>query len=119
MSTPVAMAERCVKVQRLASDGASIQQIAAQLSISVDTVRRDLKKDGAMKQWLTQRAAQTAATVQQAVVAAQAVADVQPAFTLADDETARQWWADLRAAAEKLSAAADAFSHYYPGATGS
>lgn len=118
MSTPVAMAERCVRVQRLADGGASIQQIAAQLSISIDTVRRDLKREDAMKQWLTQRAAQAAAAVQQAVVAAQAVADVQPAYTLAGDETARQWWADLRAAAEKLTAAADAFADYYPCATG-
>jgi len=118
MSTPVAMAERCVRVQRLADKGASPQQIAAQLHISIDTVRRDLKREDAMKHWLAQRATQTASTVQQAVVAAQAVTDLEPACTLADEETARQWWASLRAAAEQLSAAADAFADYYPCTTG-
>lgn len=121
MSTPADIAGRCAKAYRLQAAGASTQEIADQLGISVDTVLRDFKRypslTAAMTQQLTHRAAQAESAVRQAITAAQAVTEARPAYTLADDATAARWCADLRTAADQLAAAADAFADYYAAAT--
>ncbi|KOU48996.1 hypothetical protein ADK55_19205 [Streptomyces sp. WM4235] len=109
-------------MRQLAQGGASNRQIAAQLGVSKDTVRRDLSQEDApattVAQRLAHRAAQADTAVSQACAAARAVVEARPAHTLADDETARRWCAELRAAADQLAAQADAFADYYPCATG-
>jgi transposase-like protein len=122
MTSPTAVADRRATVRRLAQDGASNRQIAAQLGICKDTVRRDLAQQDAPPatpaQRRAHRLAQAEDAVSQASAAAQAVADAHPAYATADDETARRWCGALRAAADALAAQADAFADYYPCATG-
>lgn len=122
MSTPAEIADRRATVRRLAQSGASNRAIAQQLGISKDTVARDLSQMGDPRAPLAQRLAHQVAQAEQAVsqayAAAQAVTDARPAHTLADDETARRWCGALREAAEQLVAQADAFTDYYPCATG-
>ncbi|MFI8106272.1 helix-turn-helix domain-containing protein [Streptomyces sp. NPDC086023] len=121
MTSPAEIADRCAKVRRLAQGGASTRQIAAQLGVSKDTVRRDLVRPDAPPQTPAERraarVAQSEAAVRQAGAAAQAVAAAQPAYTIADDATAQRWCAELRAAAEELLAHAARFADYYPSAT--
>ncbi|MCY0943556.1 hypothetical protein [Streptomyces antarcticus] len=122
MSTPAEVAERRAKVRQLAQGGASGRQIAAQIGVSKDTVRRDLALPDepvvSRAERMAQRAAQTEEAVSQLGAAVQDVIDARPAYTLADDETARRWCGALRAAADQLAAQADAFADYYPRATG-
>lgn len=118
MSSPAEIADRCVEAHRLRATGASTQQIADELGVSKDTVLRDLKRqpgpDAGMAQRLAHRATQTHTVVRQAALAAQAVTEDRPAYTLTDDATATQWCSTLRAAAAQLLAAAAAFTDYYP-----
>lgn len=121
MTSPAKVADRRATVYRLAQGGASTRQIAAQIGVSKDTVRRDLAAQEApvtpAAQLRASRVAQAEAAVSQACAAAQAVADAQPAYSPADDETAAHWYGALRAAAAQLVAQADAFADYYPCAT--
>ncbi|MFJ9645000.1 helix-turn-helix domain-containing protein [Streptomyces sp. NPDC101206] len=121
MATPAEVAERRATVRQLAQGGASNRQIAAQLGISKDTVARDIAHWNAPPATPAERRARHLAradeAVRQASAAAQAVAAARPAYTLANDETARRWCAELRAAADQLAAAAAAFADYYPAAT--
>ncbi len=122
MTTPAEIADRCAKVRQLAQDGASTRQIAAQLGVSKDTVRRDLVRQVGPAETPAQRqarrVAQAETAVSRACAAAQDVAEAGPAYVLVDDATAERWGAELRAAAELLLAQADAFADYYPRATG-
>ncbi|MFE2936678.1 hypothetical protein [Streptomyces sp. NPDC059278] len=116
-----AVAHRRTRVRQLAQTGASNRQIAAQLGISKDTVRRDLAADDAplltRAERFAARVAQTESAMSQLSAAAQAVVDAKPAYTPTDDATARRWYAELRATADRLMAHADAFADYYPSAT--
>lgn len=118
MSSPTEIADRCVEAHRLRATGASTQQIADQLGVSTDTVLRDLKRqpgpDAGPAQRLALRATQTHTVVRDAALAAQAVTDLGPAYTMTDDATATQWHRTLHAAAAQLLAAAAAFTDYYP-----
>jgi transposase-like protein len=114
------VAQRRAKVRHLAQGGASNREIAAQLGISKDTVRRDLAtEDAPLPVRLAQRAAQTETAMRQLSAAVQAVDDAAPAYTPTDDETALRWHAELRATAAHLMALADQFADYYPSATSS
>ncbi|HET6356074.1 hypothetical protein [Streptomyces sp.] len=118
MSTPTEVAQRRAEVRRLAQTGASNRAIAAQLNISKDTVRRDLEAPPtALAERLAQRAAQTESAMRQLSAAGQAVDDARPAYTVTGPEMARRWCGELRAAAARLMAHADAFADYYPSAT--
>ncbi|MFJ9644846.1 DeoR family transcriptional regulator [Streptomyces sp. NPDC101206] len=105
-----------------APTGASTRQIAAQLGVSKNTVRRDLTRQvgptEAPAQRQARRVAQAETAVRQACAAAQVVAAASQAYVLVDDATAARWGAELRAAAELLLAQADAFADYYPRAPG-
>ncbi|MFI8278543.1 helix-turn-helix domain-containing protein [Streptomyces sp. NPDC085929] len=122
MSSPAEVAERRAAVRHLAKTGASNRAIADQLGIGKDTVARDMSQvddpRAPMAQRLARAVAQADAAVAQASAAVQAVSEARPAYTLADDETARRWCGALRAAADELAAQADAFADYYPCATG-
>ncbi|MFE7347504.1 helix-turn-helix domain-containing protein [Streptomyces fimicarius] len=115
------VAQRRAQVRHLAQTGASNRAIAAQLGISKDTVRRDLATDDAPPQTLVEkfaaRAAQTESAISQLSAAVQAVDGAKPAYTPVDEETARRWYAELRATAARLAAHAEAFADYYPSAT--
>jgi len=114
VSAPAEIADRRATVRRLRQGGASHRQIAAQLHISKDTVARDLEAPvETMAQRLAHRVAHTDQVVSQACAAAQAVIDARPAYTLADEDTARRWCGALRAAADQLAAQAAAFADYY------
>lgn len=121
MTSPTEVATRRATVRQLSQGGASNRQIAAELGISKDTVARDLAFREAPAVSHAERRAQSVAHTEQAVsqlsAAVQAVVDDQPAYTLADDETAQRWCGALRAAAGQLVAQADAFADYYPCAT--
>ncbi|NUK22052.1 helix-turn-helix domain-containing protein [Streptomyces lunaelactis] len=121
MTGSTTVAQRRATVRRLAQSGASNRQIAAQLNISKDTVRRDLAAQEAppmaLAERLAQRAAQTESAMRQLSAAAQAIDDARPAYTVTDAATARRWCAELRATAARLMAHADAFADYYPSAT--
>lgn len=121
MTTPAQVAERRAKVRQLAQGGASSRQIAEQIGVSKDTVLRDLAKPEAPAPTPAERRAQRVAQTEQAVsqvgAAVQAAIEARPAYTLADDDTARRWCGALRAAADALAAQADAFAEYYPCAT--
>ena len=121
MTTPTEIAQRRAKVRQLAHGGATNRAIAAQLGISKDTVRRDLATPDAppatLAERLAHRKAQTETAMAQLSAAAQAVDGTRPAHTVADDETAMRWCADLRATATRLLAHADAFAEYHPSAT--
>ncbi|MFF3127224.1 helix-turn-helix domain-containing protein [Streptomyces sp. NPDC057908] len=112
------VAQRRTQVRQLAQTGSSNRAIAAKLGISKDTVRRDLATNDAPPQTLAEkfaaRAAQTESAMSQLSAAVQAVADAKPAYTPVDEETARRWYAELRATAAHLAAHADAFADYYP-----
>ncbi|MET8401406.1 helix-turn-helix domain-containing protein [Streptomyces sp900116325] len=112
------VAQRRTQVRHLAQSGASNRQIAAQLGISKDTVRRDLATPEApatpLAQRLAQRAAQTETAMSQLCAAVQAVDEARPAYTVTDEETARRWCDDIRATAARLLAHADRFADYYP-----
>ncbi|MFF2009154.1 helix-turn-helix domain-containing protein [Streptomyces sp. NPDC058195] len=116
-----AVAHRRARVRQLAQTGASNRQIAAQLGISKDTVRRDLlaplEPVEPMSERLARRAAQTEKAMRQLSAAAQALDAARPAYTPTDDVTARRWHSELRAISEQLVAHAGAFADYYPSAT--
>ncbi|MDQ0943290.1 helix-turn-helix domain-containing protein [Streptomyces sp. V1I1] len=113
--------QRRATVRQLAQTGASNRQIAAQLNVSKDTVRRDLEALDAPPETpsarIAQRAAQTHSAMRQLSAAGQAIDDARPAYTMTDDATAARWCAELRATAARLVAHADAFAEYYPSAT--
>lgn len=118
MTGTLTLAQRRAKVRQLAQGGASNRAIAAELRISKDTVARDL--DAPVEtpaQLMAHRAAHTETAMRQLSAAAQAVTEAAPARTITDDETARRWWIELRATAERLLAHADEFATYYPGAS--
>ncbi|MFB8035893.1 helix-turn-helix domain-containing protein [Streptomyces sp. NPDC056004] len=121
MTGSLTVAQRRAQVRHLAQTGASNRAIAAQLGIGKDTVRRDLAADDAPSltraERFAARVAQTESAMSQLGAAAQAVADAKPAYTPADEETARRWYAELRATVARLAAHADAFADYYPSAT--
>ncbi len=123
MSSPSEVAERRATVRQLAKTGASNRAIADQLGIGKDTVARDMSQmddpRAPMAQRLARHLAQTEQAVSQVSAAVQAVVEARPAYTNADDETARRWCGALRAAADALAAQADAFADYYPCVTGS
>ncbi|WP_327263940.1 hypothetical protein OG444_22830 [Streptomyces sp. NBC_01232] len=122
MTTPTAVAERRVRVRRLAQGGASSREIAEQVGCSKDTVLRDLAQpDPTVASRAALRAEKLAhaeEAVRQAVSAAQAVVGARPSHQITDDATARRWCGALRAAADALAAQADAFAEYWPCATG-
>ncbi|MCX5112194.1 helix-turn-helix domain-containing protein [Streptomyces sp. NBC_00378] len=115
------VAQRRAQVRQLAQDGASNRAIAAQLGISKDTVRRDLATPEAPPQTRVEkfaaRVAQTESAMSQLSAAGQAIDDARPAYTPVDEETARRWYAELRATAARLMAHAEEFAVYYPDAT--
>ncbi|MET7787253.1 helix-turn-helix domain-containing protein [Streptomyces sp900116325] len=115
------VAQRRATVRRMAQAGESNRAIAAQLGVSKDTVRRDLATDDAPAATPADRfgarAAQTECAMSRLSAAAQAIDDAPPAYTVTDDETARRWYAELRATAARLVAHADHFADYYPSAT--
>ncbi|MEU0369091.1 hypothetical protein ABZ070_02305 [Streptomyces sp. NPDC006283] len=121
MAGAPSVAQRRADVRRLAQGGASNRAIAAQLNISKDTVRRDLEASEppaeTLAQRLAQRAARTETAMRQLSAAVQAVGGAHPAHTPTTEETARRWYAELCATANKLLALADQFTEYYPGAT--
>ncbi|MCY0961553.1 helix-turn-helix domain-containing protein [Streptomyces sp. H27-H5] len=123
MTSPTEVADRRATVRRLAKGGASNRQIAAQLGVSKDTVRRDLSQEdapaGTVAQRLAQQVAHTEAVMSQLCAAVQAAVEARPAYTLADDATAQRWCAELRAASGALAHLAGAFAEYYPCATAS
>ncbi|MEW2135527.1 hypothetical protein AB0892_02765 [Streptomyces sp. NPDC005409] len=122
VTTPTAVAERRAKVRQLAQTGASSRAIADKLGVSKDTVLRDLRQPDDMSTaraaLRARKVAQAEEAVSQASAAAQAVADANPSHMITDDATARRWCGALRAAAAQLTAQADAFTEYYPSATG-
>jgi transposase len=121
MSTPAEIADRRAVAHRMSQAGASSREIAIELGVGKDTVRRDLATTTPrqiQRERLAHRLAQAENAVRQACAAAQAVTDATPAYVLADDETARRWYAELCAAAEQLAQQAGAFAAYYPCATG-
>ncbi|MFE5296419.1 helix-turn-helix domain-containing protein [Streptomyces sp. NPDC056632] len=114
MTTPTEVAQRRAAVRRLAAQDLSNRAIAEQLGISKDTVARDLRAPAlSLRQLAAERAAQTDAAVRQACAAAQGAADARPAYVITDEDTARRWHGDLRAAAAQLLALADQFTDYY------
>ncbi|MFD9515926.1 hypothetical protein [Streptomyces sp. NPDC059979] len=121
MTTPTAVAERRARVRQLAQGGASNRQIAAQLGICKDTVRRDLAQPEAPalsgSELRARKLARAEEAVRQASAAVRDVIGARPAYQITDDETARRWCGALRAAADELAAQADAFAEYYPCAT--
>ncbi|MFJ4916077.1 helix-turn-helix domain-containing protein [Streptomyces sp. NPDC088726] len=121
MTGALTLAQRRAKVRQLAQPGVSNRAIAAQLGIHHRTVARDLAATEApaetLAQRLAHRAAHTETAMSQLSAAAQAVTEATPARTITDDETARRWWAELRATAAQLLAQADEFADYYPGAS--
>lgn len=115
MATPTDVAQRRAAVRRLAAQNLSNRAIAEQLGISKDTVRRDLEApEETLRERLAQRAEQTDTAVRHACAAAQSVVDMRPAYILTDEETARRWYGDLRAAAGQLAALAEQFTDYHP-----
>ncbi|MFD0344027.1 LuxR C-terminal-related transcriptional regulator [Streptomyces sp. NPDC127117] len=121
MTGALTVAQRRTQVRQLAQTGSSNRQIAAQLGISKDTVRRDLATPEAPTQTRAERfaarVAQTESAMSQLGAAVQAVADAKPAYTPVDEETARRWYAELLATADRLMAHANDFADYYPSAT--
>lgn len=115
MSTPPAVAQRRGNVRRLTAQGLSQRAIATELGIGRDTVRRDQEWwQVPLAERLAQRAADTDQAVRQACAAAQAAADHRPAYVMTDEDTARRWHQDLRAAAAQLAALADQFADHHP-----
>ncbi|MFJ4852411.1 helix-turn-helix domain-containing protein [Streptomyces sp. NPDC088730] len=126
--TPPAVAQRRARVRQLSQRGASLRDIAAEVGVSKDTVRRDIRATAppdetpvapvveTPAQRMAHRVAQTETAMRQLYDAAQAVSDATPAHTITDDETAQRWVAQLRDTAAQLSRAADEFATYYPAA---
>jgi len=113
VTTPPAVAQRRGKVRRLVAQGLSNRAIGEQLGIGKDTVRRDREwLDLPLAERVAQRVAHTDDAVRQACAAAQATADMRPAYVPTDAETARRWREQLRAAAAQLAALADQFADH-------
>ncbi|MFD6275819.1 hypothetical protein ACFWFI_09630 [Streptomyces sp. NPDC060209] len=121
MTGTLTLAQRRANVRQLAQGGASNRAIAAQMGISKDTVRRDLEACDAPAETFAQRVAhrraQTETAMRELSAAAQAVEEAKPAYTVADDETALRWHAELCATVAQLTECAAQFAEYYPSAT--
>jgi IS30 family transposase len=114
MTTPNELAQRRGKVRRMAQDGASNRAIAAQLGVSKDTVRRDLEWfDIPLAERLAQRATHAETAISHLSAAAQSVVDANPAHVMTDPETARRWYEELCATADRLTELAESFAGYY------
>ncbi|WP_369778851.1 helix-turn-helix domain-containing protein [Streptomyces sp. R33] len=114
MTSPAEVTARRIPVFQMSQAGSSHREIARQLELSRATVARILATPPTQRERLALRVAQAETAVAQAVAAAQAVEAARPAYTMADDETARRWGDALRAAAAQLVSQAGAFADYYP-----
>ncbi|MBT2449466.1 hypothetical protein J7F03_20715 [Streptomyces sp. ISL-43] len=119
MTTAATLAEQRATVRHLAQSGSSHREIARQLDVSRASVATILAAPPTKRERLALKVVEAEAAVAQAVAAAQALEAARPAYTFADDETARRWHDTLRAAAAQLVSQADAFADYYPCAGGS
>ncbi|MFE2323603.1 hypothetical protein ACFXD5_06715 [Streptomyces sp. NPDC059385] len=117
MTSPAEIAARRMPVLQMAQGGSSNRAIAEELGLGRATVARILATPPTQRERLALRVAQAEAAVAQVEAAAQAVKEARPAYTAADDETARRWHDVLRATAAQLMSQAGSFAEYYPCAT--
>lgn len=114
MSSPATLAEQRATVRHLGQTGSSHREIARQLDISRATVATILATPPTKRERLALKVVEAEAAVAQAVAAAQAIEAARPAYTFADDETARRWHAALQATAAQLASHAGQFADSYP-----
>ncbi|MFG2144115.1 helix-turn-helix domain-containing protein [Streptomyces sp. NPDC048696] len=116
-AAPEIVARRAV-VARLADDGASLRQIAAQLGISKDTARRDLAahRDAITDQvtGVEKRASEAEAAMRQLATAVSSVVSARPGYVIVPDAVAHQWRTTLEEHVLALRQLADSFNDYYP-----
>lgn len=114
MTGPASVAEQRATVRHLAQSGSSHREIARRLDVSRASVASILATPATRSEQLALKVAEAEAAVAQVVAAAHAVAAASPAYTMADDETARRWHAALQATVASLTSQAGAFADYYP-----
>lgn len=117
MTGPASVAAQRATVRHLAQSGSSHREIARRLDVSRASVAAILATAPTKSECLALKVAEAEAAVAQAVAAAHAVTAASPAYTMADDETARRWHDTLQATVASLTSQAGAFADYYPFAT--
>ncbi|MCX4780076.1 hypothetical protein [Streptomyces sp. NBC_01264] len=117
MTSPASVAEQRATVRHLDQSGTSHREIARRLDITRATVAATLAAPPTKSERLALKVVEAEAAVAQVYAAAQAIEAARPAYTFADDETARRWHETLRATVALLTSQAGAFADYYPFAT--
>lgn len=113
------VAQRRARVAELTLDKKSLRDIAKELGVSKDVVRRDRIANAATPSArlarLRDKAGQAAAAMEQLRNAVDATAAARPAHqVLVTDETAREWLDQLREEVTILTGVADSFRDMYP-----
>lgn len=117
--TPDPVAQRRALVAELTRAKKSLRDIAKELGISKDAVRRDrianAATPSARQARLRDKAGQASCAMEQLRDAVDATAAARPAHqVLVTDETASEWLAQLREHIDILTGVADSFRDMYP-----